>query len=79
LTDTRRWCYKDNPFNPYPSTRGKNECRTDATAVEFGGCKIQVASLSKIIQSRKVLGRLKDVAIIDILEKTLDEKEKARQ
>lgn len=53
--------------------------RADATPVEFDGCQIQVAGLPKIIQSKRALGRLKDSAVIEILEKTLDEKEKAGQ
>jgi predicted nucleotidyltransferase len=53
--------------------------RADAVQVEFGGCKLKVASLADVIQSKKALGRLKDLAVVDILEKTLDEKEKAER
>lgn len=50
--------------------------RSDAVEVEFEGYKIKVASLKKIIRSKKTLGRPRDNAVIDILEKTLSEKNK---
>ncbi|MFO7557012.1 MAG: nucleotidyltransferase [Desulfobacterales bacterium] len=50
--------------------------RSDAVEVDFEGYKLKLASLEKIIQSKKALGRPKDNAVIDILEKTLDEKKK---
>jgi len=50
--------------------------RSDAVAVEFEGYQLQVASLEKIIRSKKTLGRPRDKAVIDILEKTLNEKKK---
>ena len=48
--------------------------RSDAVAAEFGGFTLYIADLKKIIQSKKALGRDKDLAIIRILEKTLEEK-----
>jgi len=50
--------------------------RSDAVEVEFEGHRLKVASLQKIIRSKKALGRPKDQAVIEILEKTLDEKKK---
>ena len=50
--------------------------RSDAVEVDFGGYRLKVASLQKIIRSKKALGRPKDQAVIEILEKTLDEKKK---
>ena len=50
--------------------------RSDTVEVEFEGYKIKVASLEKIIRSKKALGRPRDKAVIDILENTLDEKKK---
>ena len=47
--------------------------------MEFGGYKIKVASLKKIIKSKKALGRTRDMAVIEILEKTLHEKEKKQK
>lgn len=50
--------------------------RSDAVAVEFEGYQLQVASLEKIIRSKKTLGRPRDKAVLDILENTLNEKKK---
>jgi predicted nucleotidyltransferase len=50
--------------------------RSDAVAVEFEGYQLLVASLEKIIRSKKTLGRPRDKAVIDILENTLDEQKK---
>ncbi|MGD1968610.1 MAG: hypothetical protein PVH74_07300 [Desulfobacterales bacterium] len=38
------------------------------------GYKIKMASLEKNIRSKKTLGRPRDKAVLDILEKTLSEK-----
>ena len=50
--------------------------RSDAIEVEFEGHVLKVASLEKIIRSKKKLGRPRDLAVIELLEKTLDEKAK---
>jgi predicted nucleotidyltransferase len=50
--------------------------RSDAVEVDFEGHKLKVASLEKIIRSKTALGRPRDKAVIEILEKTLDEKNK---
>ena len=50
--------------------------RSDAVEVDFDGYKLKLARLEKIIKSKKALGRPKDRAVIYILEKTLDEKQK---
>jgi predicted nucleotidyltransferase len=50
--------------------------RFDAVEVDFGEYKLKVASLEKIIRSKKALGRAKDKAVIGTLEKTLYEKKK---
>lgn len=50
--------------------------RSDAVEVDFDGYKLKLAKLEKIIKSKKALGRPKDRAVIEILEKTLDEKQK---
>jgi hypothetical protein len=52
--------------------------RFDAVQVEFEGYELNVASLDKIIKSKKTLGRPRDPAVIEILERTLDEKKKKR-
>jgi hypothetical protein len=50
--------------------------RSDAVEVEFEGYVLKIASLKKIIRSKKALGRPRDKIVIEILEKTLDEKTK---
>jgi predicted nucleotidyltransferase len=52
--------------------------RSDAVNVEFEGYELKIASLEKIIRSKKALGRPRDLAVIEILERTLDEKKKKR-
>jgi hypothetical protein len=39
---------------------------------------MKVACLEKIIRSKKALGRPRDLAVIEILERTLDERKKKR-
>ena len=50
--------------------------RSDVVEVDFEGNSLKVASLEKIIRSKKILARPRDLAVIEILEKTLDEKKK---
>ena len=50
--------------------------RSDSVEVEFDEYKLKVASLEKIIRSKKALSRPRDKAVIGILEKTLHEKKK---
>ncbi len=51
--------------------------RSRASRVSFGDHSIWVAALRDIIRSKRALGRQRDLAVLDILEKTLNEKEKA--
>ena len=50
--------------------------RSRAVKVSFGGHSLRVADLRDIIRSKKALGRPKDRAVLEILEKTLDERQK---
>ncbi len=50
--------------------------RSRGTEVYFGTAGILVADLKDIIRSKRVLGRAKDLAVLDILEKTRNEKGK---
>jgi len=50
--------------------------RSRAAEVYFGTAGIRVADLKDVIRSKRALGRAKDLAILDLLEKTQDEKEK---
>ena len=51
----------------YESVRGR------AASYDVGGQKVLAASLDDIIRSKRAAGRAKDLAVIDILEKTRDE------
>ena len=56
--------------------RSYENLRSDSVEVDFDGYGLKIASLEKIIRSKKALGRPRDRAVIEILEKTLDEKNK---
>ena len=49
--------------------------RSRATRVMFGRYSLLVADLNDVVRSKKALGRPKDRAVLEILEKTLHEKE----
>jgi predicted nucleotidyltransferase len=53
--------------------------RSHAAAYEIGGQKILAASLDDIIRSKRAAGRGKDLAVIDILEKTRDEEARSEK
>src|ERR1017187_2584865 len=57
----------------YEGVRGR------AGLYEIGGVKLLAASLDDIIRSKRAAGRNKDLAVIDILEKTLDEESAAKE
>jgi len=49
--------------------------RSRAKRVDLGGHSLLVAGLADIIKSKRAAGRVKDRAVIEILKKTLNEKE----
>jgi hypothetical protein len=51
--------------------------RSRATKIDLGGHALWVADLADIIKSKKAAGRPRDRAVLEILEKALDEKKKA--
>jgi len=57
----------------YESVRGR------AASYEIGGQKLLAASLDDIIRSKRAAGRGKDLAVIDILEKTRDEEARSEE
>jgi predicted nucleotidyltransferase len=48
--------------------------RSRATSVEFGGHVLRVAALEDVLASKRAAGRPRDRAVVEILEKTLEEK-----
>lgn len=48
--------------------------RSRAAEIEFAGHRMLVASLADIIRSKRGAGRPRDLAVLEILERTLDEK-----
>ncbi|MBM3812322.1 MAG: hypothetical protein FJW20_11905 [Acidimicrobiia bacterium] len=48
--------------------------RSRSIKMEIGGVSLQVASLADIIRSKRAANRPRDKAVIEILEKTADEK-----
>jgi hypothetical protein len=51
--------------------------RSRASRIDFGGHDLWVADLADIIKSKKAAGRPRDRAVLEILEKALDEKKKS--
>ena len=49
--------------------------RTRSTSVEFGEHELRIASLEDIIKSKRAAGRSRDLAVLEILEKTLHEQQ----
>jgi predicted nucleotidyltransferase len=47
--------------------------RSRSTPIDFGGYKLLIASLSDIIASKRAAGRGRDLAVLDVLERTLAE------
>jgi len=47
--------------------------------VNIGGAGLLVASLSDIVKSKKAAGRPQDLAVLPVLEKTLEEKSRDTQ
>ena len=52
--------------------------KSRAVHVSFGPDKLLVADLKDIIRSKRALGRPKDKAVLEIIEKTQHEKEKSK-
>ena len=52
--------------------------RSRAQKVEFGEHELMIASLADIIKSKRATGRRRDLAVLEILERTLDEQEKRK-
>jgi predicted nucleotidyltransferase len=53
--------------------------RARATPVDLGGSTLLVASLADIIKSKRAARRPRDLAVLDVLERTHDEKKRAAE
>ena len=51
--------------------------RSRATLIDLGGSTLLVASLADIIRSKKAARRPRDLAVLDVLEKTDEERKRA--
>lgn len=58
--------------------RSFESLRSRATAISFGSRSLLVASLADIVKSKRAAGRSRDLAVLEVLEKTLDEQEKSQ-
>lgn len=59
--------------------RSFESLRSRAKRVEFDGYDLLVAGLADIIKSKRAAGRAKDRAVLELLEKTLNEKENFKE
>ncbi len=57
--------------------RSFERLRAGASPIHFGGHPILVASLRDIIKSKRAAGRPQDLAVLPVLEQTLDAKEES--
>jgi predicted nucleotidyltransferase len=57
--------------------RSYNALRSRVTKIDLGGEQILVAALSDIIASKRAANRARDRAVLDVLQKTLEEQEVA--
>jgi hypothetical protein len=55
--------------------RSFESLRANSDQVDFAGHRLLVASLAAVVQSKRAAGRPRDKAVLDILKKTLDEKD----
>jgi hypothetical protein len=53
--------------------------RSRAEVVEFGQASLLIANLHDIIASKRAAGRSRDLAVLDILEKTLEEQSQTKK
>lgn len=59
--------------------RSFESIRSRAIQIEFDGYPLLVADLADIIKSKRAAGRARDRAVLEVLEKTLNEKENIKE
>jgi hypothetical protein len=59
--------------------RSFESLRSRATTIEFESYGLAVASLGDVIKSKRAAGRPRDLAVLEVLEKTLNEQEKGKR
>jgi hypothetical protein len=60
-------------MNVVDGVRSFEGLRRRAMPVQFGSSRLYVASLADIIKSKKAAGRPRDLAVLEVLEKTLEQ------
>lgn len=53
--------------------------RARATRLQFGNNELLIADLADIIKSKRTAGRKRDLAVLEILEKTLEEENRQKK
>ncbi len=59
--------------------RSFESLRSRSAPVAFGQQKLLIASLADIIKSKRAAGRSRDLAVLEVLQRTLDEQENAQE
>jgi hypothetical protein len=59
--------------------RSDKSLRSRSSPVAFGEHELLIASLADIIKSKRAAGRSRDVAVLEILERTLNEQKNAQK
>jgi predicted nucleotidyltransferase len=59
--------------------RSFESLRSRAAEVDFAGHALKVASLADIIKSKRAAGRPRDLAVLEVLQRTLDEQTQSEQ
>jgi hypothetical protein len=59
--------------------RSFESLRSQSAPIEFGQQKLLIASLADIVKSKRAAGRSPDLAVLEVLQRTLDEQESAQE
>lgn len=53
--------------------------RDRATTIEIGGVPVRVAALADVVRSKRAAGRPRDLAVLDVLERSLEKTAKSKR